>query len=307
MLKFSGAPFLIMANLIIPFPEGTRTVVLRGTRITIGRLPENTIQICDRTISAHHAELVLEGDHYRIQDLDATNGVLVDGRQVRDFHLREGCTLRLGGVECQFQLADPAAEPPGEVDPLPGRGEVNAVRDENARLKAAAAALQKQVETMTASRAELVAGTESLVLEKADKLAGEIANLWRLNHEQHEKIQRLSDSLSVMRRDCQNLQKAYDEARAALPPKVVPVAPPRETPVATPVTATAPLSMPPQLPKPPGSLGISNGNGAAKTSTPTRRPASAVQLPPVRVLPAQPVAALQPVPTGPRGTQRLVE
>src|SRR5688572_12788048 len=103
----SCSPFSPMANLIIPFPEGTRTILLRGERITVGRLPENTIQLRDRTVSAHHAELILEDGHYRIQDVGATNGVLVDGQPVRDFHLHEPCTIRLGGLECQFQVEDP--------------------------------------------------------------------------------------------------------------------------------------------------------------------------------------------------------
>lgn len=287
-------------------------MALRGTRITVGRLPENTIQVCDRTISAHHAELVLEGDHYRIQDLDATNGVLVNGQQVRDFHLHEACVIRLGLVECQYQPAEIEAGAADSADVLPNRREVTAIREESERLKAANMSLQKQMETMTAARAELVAGNETVVLEKSDKLAGELANMWRANHEQYEQIQRLNDTISVLRRDCDNLQKAYDDARNASQPKQVSPPPPspRETPVATPVTTSAPLSMPPRLPKPPGQLGSSAPTMAVPTAangvptTPTRRPASGI-IQPVRVIAAPPTP--QPVSTGPKGTQRLVE
>ena len=98
-----------MASLTIPFPEGTRTLVLRGNRITIGRLPDNTIQIRDRTISAYHAEIVRDGDHYLIRDIDSTNGIVVTNERVSDFHLREDCKVNLGGVACDFRLADPPA------------------------------------------------------------------------------------------------------------------------------------------------------------------------------------------------------
>src|SRR5690349_16254743 len=105
-----------MANLIIPFPEGTRTVVLRGKCITIGRLPENVIQIRDRTISARHAELFWEEGHYRIHDVDSTNGILINGKQVVDYHLFEPCQIQIGNLEVQFRLEDPAAEAPDDVD-----------------------------------------------------------------------------------------------------------------------------------------------------------------------------------------------
>jgi pSer/pThr/pTyr-binding forkhead associated (FHA) protein len=49
------------------------THVLDGDRITIGRGPDNTIQINDRTVSKHHAELLAADGHYRLHDLDATN------------------------------------------------------------------------------------------------------------------------------------------------------------------------------------------------------------------------------------------
>lgn len=294
-----------MANLTIPFPEGTRTVILRGTRISIGRLPENTIQLRDRTVSAHHAELILEGGQYRVHDLDATNGVLIDGRQVWDFHLHESCVIQLGGIQCRFNVEDPAPEAPGEVDPLPTRGEVNAARSENAQLKGMVANLRQQVDTMTAARAAGEAGAPEMV--KVDQLVAERANLQQKVRDRETELEKLKDNLAVIRRDRDNLQRAYEEAKGTSARIVTPPGPTAlTTAVATPVTSATPQTTPPRLPKPPGHLGHGNGTPTPPPTTPVRRPASGIQLPPVRVI--TPVATVpEAVASGPKGTQKLVE
>lgn len=288
-----------MANLIIPFPEGTRTVVLHGKCITIGRLPENVIQIRDRTISAHHAELILEDGHYRIHDVDSTNGILINGRQVVDFHLLEPCVIQIGNLDCQFALEDPAPAAADEIDPLPGRGEVTAVRKDNQQLKASVTTLREQVETMAAARV----GGEDAWRDRLDKLSAELAALKQENHRRVAEFETLKDNLAVMRRDRENLQRAYDSLNAGLPPK--PATKPLATPVATPVAAGAPLSMPPRLPKPPVSLGavVAPAQPSVPT-TPSRRVASAIQMPPNR---GNPPAVPELAATGPKGTQKLVE
>ena len=298
-----------MANLNIPFPEGPRTVVLRGARITIGRLPDNTIQIRDRTVSAHHAELIMEGGHYRIHDSGSSNGVLVNGQQVEDFHLEENCTIRLGNLDCQFQAVAPSDEP--NLETLPGRGEVNAMRQENQELKATMAALQAQVETMEQARN----GSDG---DGLGQLAAERAALQMAKHQNEAEIVRLKESLAVITRDRDNLQRAYDETKGAVVAKPVPAAsavpPPPSAlakPTTIPLTPTAPPPPPrgrsPRLsaprPKPPTSLG-SAGTAGPSPTTPVRRPPSAVQMPPVRVL-GTPVATVGA--TGPKGTQKLVE
>src|ERR1043166_3748954 len=45
---------------------------LMDEAITIGRGPDNTIVVTDPSISTHHAQLLLEGDTYRLKDLDST-------------------------------------------------------------------------------------------------------------------------------------------------------------------------------------------------------------------------------------------
>jgi pSer/pThr/pTyr-binding forkhead associated (FHA) protein len=336
--------FRTMASLTIPFPEGTRTVVLRGNRITIGRMPDNTIQIRDRTISAYHAELVQDGDHYLIRDTDSTNGIIVTGERVTDFHLREDSKLNLGGVVCDFTAADTPAAAPDEVNPLPSRSEMLTLQQDNADLRSQLSALREQVASMTKARENVTDEEQRKSLEDHDKLAAEVAKLRDTLQERQTQIERLTSLLAIAARERDTIQRGYDDARAALekaragasteavaPPlarlakPAVPSAPsapaaPAAPAVPAPATAgtngvkapTAP-GMPapgssgssPNLPKPPISL---PGSG----TTPVRRPASAVQAAAkapagaIAKAPAGPAAKLVAAGgVGPKGTQKL--
>jgi pSer/pThr/pTyr-binding forkhead associated (FHA) protein len=291
-----------MANLIIPFPEGTRTVVLRGKCITIGRLPENVIQVRDRTISAHHAELIWEEGHYRIHDVNSTNGILVNGQQVADYHLHEACQIQLGNLECQFRTEDPAAESPDDAETLPTRAEVTAVRQHNQQLKATVQTLREQMESMSSAREGTNGNGQHAQL---DKLAAELAALKQENLRRQEEFEKLKDNFAVMRRDRENLQRAYESVNASLPTKNA------SKPTAAPAAGSGSnLAMPPRLPKPPISLGAATATPTAPSpTTPVRRPPSGIQPAPVpvpvtaRAMPAAPAAAG----TGPKGTEKLSE
>ena len=63
---------------------------LAGDYFTIGREPDNTIQIDHISISKHHAMLKIDGGDFQLFDLHSTNGVLVNGEPRIVAHLREG-------------------------------------------------------------------------------------------------------------------------------------------------------------------------------------------------------------------------
>ena len=74
-----------------------------GRRTTIGRTPENDIQIDTTFISRHHAVLLSSPDHCIVEDLNSTNGVLVNGRRVGRQVLRDGDTVTIGKTEFRYQ------------------------------------------------------------------------------------------------------------------------------------------------------------------------------------------------------------
>jgi predicted nucleic acid-binding Zn-ribbon protein len=70
---------------------------------SIGRTPENDIQIDTTYISRHHAVLLSSADACIVEDLNSTNGVLVNGRRVVRQVLRDGDTLTVGKTEFRYQ------------------------------------------------------------------------------------------------------------------------------------------------------------------------------------------------------------
>lgn len=79
---------------------------LVGPVIRIGRTPaQSDIAFReDLTVSRQHANLMLEGNHYRIFDENSTSGTWVNGRQVPDYgvELANGDEIHLGAVHLIF-------------------------------------------------------------------------------------------------------------------------------------------------------------------------------------------------------------
>jgi pSer/pThr/pTyr-binding forkhead associated (FHA) protein len=89
--------------------------------ITIGRGPDNTIVVHDPSISTHHAQLLLEGDTYRLKDLDSTNGTRVNGKPVTETVLRFDDRIRFGAAEARYESSELTGS-----KPLPMHEEIKA-------------------------------------------------------------------------------------------------------------------------------------------------------------------------------------
>jgi predicted component of type VI protein secretion system len=79
--------------------------------ITIGRGPDNTIVVNDPSVSTHHAQLLLEGDTYRLKDLDSTNGIRVNGKPVTETVLRFDDRIRFGAAEARYESGVSGSKP----------------------------------------------------------------------------------------------------------------------------------------------------------------------------------------------------
>lgn len=164
-----------MPTLRIKTPEhGEIAHVLNVARITVGRRPDNTIQILDPSVSGRHAELVLEGDHYRLRDLGSTNLSFVDTTPVTDFHLHDRCKVTFGNIECEFDPATVADETP-RLTPAQLEKDVAFLRAENQELLNKIDALQRRIDILSSAR--LITGkSETANLSAPDqmrKLVGE--------------------------------------------------------------------------------------------------------------------------------------
>lgn len=77
-------------------PEiGTR-YRLDGVHITVGRVPDNQIQLDDFTVSRQHAIFVRQGDAWLVRDLGSLNGTYVNNVRVDESVVRHGDEVQVG-------------------------------------------------------------------------------------------------------------------------------------------------------------------------------------------------------------------
>jgi pSer/pThr/pTyr-binding forkhead associated (FHA) protein len=93
---------------------------LNRNEISIGRDISNDFVINDAEISRKHATLTLEGDRYKIEDLNSTNGTYIDGQRLIGPHvLAIGEIIMFGdnvGLIFDGELARPDVTVPSTVD-----------------------------------------------------------------------------------------------------------------------------------------------------------------------------------------------
>jgi pSer/pThr/pTyr-binding forkhead associated (FHA) protein len=102
-VKVSGMPRLIISGVIHELVDEA---------ITVGRGPDNTIVVNDPSISTHHAQLLSEGDTYRLKDLDSTNGTRVNGKPVTETVLGFDDRIRFGAAEARYESSDAKGSKP---------------------------------------------------------------------------------------------------------------------------------------------------------------------------------------------------
>lgn len=99
-----------MAKLILSM-DGLvlKEIALNKERITIGRKPHNDIQIDNLAISGEHAAIVTILNDSFLEDLNSTNGTLVNGQPVKKHFLRNSDVVELGKYKLKYVSDTPAA------------------------------------------------------------------------------------------------------------------------------------------------------------------------------------------------------
>jgi pSer/pThr/pTyr-binding forkhead associated (FHA) protein len=104
-----------MPKLIVSLPDGVdSTYELTEDVITIGREPDNTIQIDASSVSGYHAQISHVDKHYELKDLNSTNGTRVNGETFSKWQLMNGDKIRFGQIEVAY-----VSEASGETRPMP--------------------------------------------------------------------------------------------------------------------------------------------------------------------------------------------
>jgi pSer/pThr/pTyr-binding forkhead associated (FHA) protein len=110
-----------MAKLVLHGKEGvTREIPLDRQRVTIGRRHDNDICLEDKATSSQHAAIITIGRNSYLQDLNSTNGTLVNGMPVQKHTLRHGDVILIGRNHLSF-LDEPISQPQATAAPANGK------------------------------------------------------------------------------------------------------------------------------------------------------------------------------------------
>jgi adenylate cyclase len=98
-----------MAKITITSPEGhQRTVELKG-HDTLGRHPDNSIQILDRIVSKTHCHIDAVDGQFVLKDLGSLNGTYINGARIESQShrvLTPGDEITLGSTKLAFEASD---------------------------------------------------------------------------------------------------------------------------------------------------------------------------------------------------------
>lgn len=104
-----------MAKLLVQETAGVREFELVDAEVRIGRELDNALRLSDPSISRHHAVIRRTVDGYEVEDLQSSNGVLVNGTKVQTLALQDGDRVTLGQVHMTFVNPQVAESPLGTV------------------------------------------------------------------------------------------------------------------------------------------------------------------------------------------------
>jgi pSer/pThr/pTyr-binding forkhead associated (FHA) protein len=75
---------------------------LNKERVTLGRKPENDIQVDNLAVSGKHALIITILDDSFLEDLGSTNGTYVNGKLVKKHALKDGDIIAIGKHELKY-------------------------------------------------------------------------------------------------------------------------------------------------------------------------------------------------------------
>jgi adenylate cyclase len=114
-----------MARLQIVTAEGGQQAVELRALNSLGRHPNNSIQLLDKIVSKEHCIIEQRGDHFVLRDLGSLNGTYINGERVRgEGLLKHGDEITLGTTRARFDDGSGRAlgAPPSAVAGPPQQG-----------------------------------------------------------------------------------------------------------------------------------------------------------------------------------------
>jgi pSer/pThr/pTyr-binding forkhead associated (FHA) protein len=94
-----------MAKLYLKFEQAVlkEVTVTQGGMVTVGRLPDNMIQVDNLAVSGHHTKIYWETDHYVVEDNNSLNGTFVNNQKISKATLKDGDNILVGKHTITFK------------------------------------------------------------------------------------------------------------------------------------------------------------------------------------------------------------
>jgi len=84
----------------------TQKLTLVKDRILVGRSAESDVRINHVGVSRSHAAIFSRGGGVFVEDLESSNGTLVNGKRVRSIQLRNGDVVEIGSFALHVKFAE---------------------------------------------------------------------------------------------------------------------------------------------------------------------------------------------------------
>ena len=119
-----------MPKIIVQRGEDVREIDLAKDTFSIGRTPENDLELKDSLISRRHSSIVRRGEEFHVYDLGSSNGTYVNQEKIEVRVLKDGDQVRIGETLITFRDENHPKEtppkpfsPPIPASPLDGLNE----------------------------------------------------------------------------------------------------------------------------------------------------------------------------------------
>ena len=196
------------AKLILLRGEGPQQYDL-GAFNTLGRHPDNTVQVLDRIVSKEHCRIILgPNGRYMLRDIGSLNGTFVNGEKISEHTLTTGDQISLGNTVLQFEEEAAPDDKVRKVTMMPGQvqSHVQSSVDANNRFLPAA-----QINDMNALRTDY---------EKL-RVAHELSQKLSVDTDLDELLQKIVDETFSLIRADRAVILLYDPDTDTLSPRYV--------------------------------------------------------------------------------------
>jgi len=155
--------------------------ILAGEQTTVGRHPSNDIVLSLDSISRFHSRIDRRGEFFVVQDLNSSNGSMVNGERVTQMVVHDGDQVTFGNVEFRFrnELA-PAAS--GSASSITGKDIVD-FEDDRGRSSGTQQSVLKAEDVSERSKSSVISTASDKKVDKATlfKLNQRLSSLYRLS------------------------------------------------------------------------------------------------------------------------------